>query len=568
MTQPLDALQRKDLAQAVMEAGLISHEQLEAARQLQQRTGAPLGQILTEHGFTTAEDLVSVTSVQLNMPLIDLTAHKIHPETLRLVPEKLARKHGIVPLDIVGDALVIVMADPYNTLAIDEVAQHTSMKILPAMAIPDQVRQAIDLNYEFSSEIEEQVRRAVPTTLREQLEQQIPLDRLAISDAPVVRVVELLIRNAAKTRASDIHLQPQSTELRVRYRIDSILHDAAFLPLSVHQGLVSRIKVMANMDIAEHRRPQDGQFTYAVDEKELDIRVATFNTLDGEVVVLRLLDKTLPLFQLSELGFLPEPLDKYLRMLGSPLGMILVAGPTGAGKTTTLYASLNQLDKDEKHIVTIEDPVEFRFGRISASEVNPKADITFASSLRSVLRIDPDVILIGEIRDSETAEMAVQSALTGHLVLSSIHANDAVATIIRLKHLGVESYLLSSTLIGVVAQRMVRRVCPYCHVLREPKAEEKIVYQHEMGEEPEHLYYGSGCNFCAETGYLGRTGVFEVLTITEGIRNLLLENVDADTIRAQAIKEGMMTMRNDGMIKAKQGITTPYEVLRSVYSIG
>ncbi len=567
MTNPPDAPQRKDLAQAVTEAGLISQEQLEAARKLQQKTGAPLGQVLAEHGFTTAEDLVRITSVQLNMPLIDLTAHKIPPETLRLVPEKLARKHQIVPLDVVGDALVIVMADPYNTLAVDEVARHTNMKVLPAMAIPDQVRQAIDLNYKLSSEIEEQVRRVIPSTLREQLEQQVPLDRLAISDAPVVRVVDLLIREGVKNRASDIHLQPQSTELRVRFRIDGILHDAASLPLSVHLPLISRIKVMANMDIAEHRRPQDGQITYAVDEKELDIRVATFNTLEGEVVALRLLDKTLPLFQLSELGFLPEALDKYLRMLRSPLGMILVSGPTGAGKTTTLYASLNQLDKDEKHIVTIEDPVEFRFGKTSASEINPKADITFASSLRSVVRIDPDVILVGEIRDSETAEMAVQAALTGHLVLSSIHANDSVKTLFRLRHLGVEPFLVSSSLISVVAQRMVRRVCPYCHVLGEPKAEEKIVYQQEMGEEPEHFHYGSGCNFCAETGYFGRTGVFEVLLITEGIRNLLLENVDADTIRAQAIKEGMMTMRHDGMIKVKQGITTPYEVLRSVYSI-
>lgn len=567
MTNPPDAPQSKDLAQAVSDAGLISQEQLEAARKLQQRTGAPLSQILTEQGFTTAEDLVRITSVQLNMPLIDLTAHEIHPETLRLVPQELARKHEIMPLDVVGDALVIVMADPYNTLVIDEVARHTNMKILPAMAIPDQVRQAIDLNYKLSSEIEEQVRRVIPSTLREQLEQQVPLDRLAISDAPVVRVVDLLIRDAAKARASDIHLQPQSTELRVRYRLDGILHDATSLPLNVHLPLVSRIKVMANMDIAEHRRPQDGQITYAVDGKEMDIRVATFNTLDGEMVALRLLDKTLPLFQLSELGFPPEALDKYLRTLRSPLGMILVAGPTGAGKTTTLYASLNQLDKDEKHIVTIEDPVEFRFGKISASEVNPKADITFASTLRSVLRIDPDVILVGEIRDSETAQMAVQAALTGHLVLSSIHANDAVATLFRLKHLGVEPFLLASSLIAVVAQRMIRRVCPYCHVLREPKAEEKIIYQEEMGEEPEHFSHGSGCNFCAETGYLGRTGVFEVLLTTEGLRSLLLGNVDADTIRAQAIKEGMMTMRHDGMMKVKQGITTPHEVLRSVYSI-
>jgi general secretion pathway protein E len=562
-----DTSQIRDLAQGFIDAGLITYEQLESARKLQRQDGGSLSQILVKYGFCTADDSVRLISIQLNIPLIDLTAHKIPPDVLRLVPEELARKYEIIPLDVIGNTMIIVMADPYNIMAIGELAQRTSMLIQPAMAVPDEVRHSITLHYTFSGLVEDEVNRFVTDTLIGQPSKQISLDRLEITEAPVVRLVDFVIREGVASRASDIHLQPQGTELRVRYRIDGILHDVSPLPLSTHQPLVSRIKVMANMDITERRRSQGGQFSYVVDGKELDIRVATFNTVEGELAVLRLLDKTLTILQLSELGFLPEALDKYQHILQSPWGMIVVSGPTGSGKTTTLYASLHQMDKEEKHVITIEDPVEYRFDKVSASEVNPKAGITFAGGLRNVLRIDPDVIMVGEIRDSETAQTAVQAALTGHLVLSSIHANDTTSTIFRLMHLGVEPLLVSSTLIGIVAQRMVRRVCHYCQVSREPKAEERIAYQHEMDEEPEHVYHGLGCNFCSETGYLGRTGVFEILLITEGIKNLVLEGADPDTIRAQAIKEGMMTMRHDGMIKVKQGITTPYEVLRSVYSI-
>lgn len=595
MTSPQNTPQSKGVIEPAVEAGLISADELEAARKLQQGSGKRLGQVLTEQGCVTAEDLARTLSLQLNIPLLDLKRHKIQPQALQLVTAELARKHKIVPLDVIDDALLVVMADPEDIQALTEVANHTGMKIVPTMAIPDEVQRAVELNYRLSREIEERMRRATAETsdkaqrvaapgyklsseIEEQLrrvrpktsEEEAKADILlrAVDEAPIVRAVDLIVRQAVKDRASDIHMEPQKDRLRIRYRIDGILHDVASVSLDFHMSLVSRIKVLAQMDIAERRRPQDGQFSYEVDGKQVDIRTATFNTIYGEMAALRILDKSLPMFALSELGLLPQALDRYQQMLKSPLGMIAVAGPTGAGKTTTLYASVNQLDHNGRNIITIEDPVEYQFSDINQSEINPKAEITFASGLRSILRVDPDVILVGEIRDTETAQIAVQAALTGHLVLSSIHANDAVGVIFRLLHLGIEPFVLSSALIGVVAQRMLRRVCPHCRVLTEAKAEERIAYQQEMKEVPTHFYYGAGCNHCAGTGYLGRTGVFEVLLVTEEFRKLILSRASTDELRAQAIGDGMMTMKHDGMIKVKQGITAPYEVLRNVFSIG
>ena len=552
------------------------------------------GQVLTEPGLAIAEDLARTLSLQFNVPLIDLKWHEIQPQALELVPAELARKHKLVPLDIIGDFLLVVMADPKDIQALSKVAQYTGMKIMRSMALPDQVQQAIENSYKsdsglaeelrhiatkvsdeesptgtpsfkLSQQIEDELQGVIPKGSKEDAKAEILMR--TISHAPIVRAVELLLRQAVKNRASDIHIEPQKDRLRIRYRIDGILHEVASVCLDYHLSLISRIKVLAQMDIAERRRPQDGQFSYEVEDKQIDIRVATFNTIYGEMAGLRLLDKSLPLFSLSELGLLPQALEKYQHMLKSPLGMVIIAGPTGAGKTTTLYASLNQLDHEERKIITIEDPVEYQFSDINPSEINPKAELTFASGLRAIMRLDPDVILVGEVRDAETANTAVQAALTGHLVLSSIHANDAAGVIFRLLHLGIEPFLLSSALIGIVAQRMLRRLCPHCSFPTEAKAEEKIAYQREMGDMPSHFSYGAGCDHCAGTGYWGRTGVFEVLPVTEEIRKLILTGASSDELRAQAIKEGMMTMRRDGMIKVKQGITTPYEVLRNVFSV-
>ncbi|MCK4274796.1 MAG: type II/IV secretion system protein, partial [Dehalococcoidales bacterium] len=367
--------------------------------------------------------------------------------------------------------------------------------------------------------------------------------------------------------ASDVHIEPQEDRLRIRYRIDGILHDMFSFPLSIHSALVSRVKILSGMDISEQRRPQDGQFSIKLGGNEVDIRAATMETPYGERVTLRILDKSLALFTLAELGFQPGVMKKYQAMLKSPLGMILVSGPTGSGKTTTLYASINELDRNERNIMTIEDPIEYSFMDINQTQVNTKAGITFASGLRAIMRHDPDVILVGEIRDTDTATTAIQSALTGHLVLSSIHANDAVGVLFRLMDLDVEPASISSTLIGIVGQRMVRRICPNCRTSYQPSEEERQSINRELEEKVTTFYHGTGCNLCANTGYRGRTGIFELLVMSEEIRNMLRSHANAGEIRAQAIAEGMVPMKQDGMLKAKEGITSISEVTRSVFSI-
>ncbi|MEW6034285.1 MAG: GspE/PulE family protein, partial [Chloroflexota bacterium] len=329
----------------------------------------------------------------------------------------------------------------------------------------------------------------------------------------------------------------------------------------------SRMKILAGMNIAERRLPQDGQLSVTVDSRDIDIRAATIDSAYGETMVLRILDKSRSLHQLAEVGFLSDDLQRYRRMLGSPFGLVLVAGPTGSGKTTTLYASINELDRRERSIVTIEEPIEYYFDDINQIQVNPKAGITFARGLRAIMRLDPDVILVGEMRDNDTANTGAQAALTGHLVLSSIHVNDAASVSFRLSHLGVEPFYTSSALLGVVAQRMVRRICPHCRSLGERPVEEQTAYEKVLGEKQAEFHYGAGCNFCANTGYLGRTGVFEVLVITERIRQMIITNATAHQIREQAIKEGMIPMMRAGMLKVKEGITTPGEVLRNIFSI-
>jgi len=559
------ALPQKKLGEMLVEAALLTPEQrdraVEEARRLQRR----LGKYLVDERLVSAEDLATTLSLQLNLPLIDLKRHPMQPEALSLVPEGYAREHELIPIDVVGDALVVVMADPANIQVLEDLKARAKMAIQPAVGIPSDIREAINRNYRATGEIVEQISRVTPPLTEPAVEEALTPGLLA--QTPIVRTVDLLIAQAVRDRASDIHLEPQEGRLRVRYRIDGILHDMQTLPLSVHPPLVSRLKVLAGMNIAERRRPQDGQFSIQGEGKDVDFRVATSDSAHGEMVVLRVLDKSLSLFTLTELGFLPDALERYSQMLRTPFGMVLVGGPTGCGKTTTLYASVNRLDRKGRNIVTIEDPIEYQFEDINQIQVNPQADITFAGGLRSIMRLDPDVILVGEVRDSETARMATQAALTGHLVLSSIHANDAVGVLFRLLDLGVEPFFISSAVVGAVSQRMVRRVCPHCRSLSEAPVEEQLAYEEEIGERPEQLYYGAGCNFCANTGYLGRTAVFEVLVLGEELRRLLLKGASSGEMKARAISEGMITMRRDGMLKVRQGITTPYEVIRNTFSI-
>jgi len=493
---------------------------------------------------------------------------KKQPESdvLRLVPEAMARKYNAFPISTDGNVLRVAMANPSDIIALEALANRSRMRIEPELAPLQEVLDAIDFNYKAYDEIEKQISNiSSDETPESKIAKQLAID--TATEAPVAQALTLIIDEAVKARASDIHLEPGEDKMRVRYRIDGTLHDMFSLPLATMASLISRIKILASMNIADHHRPQDGQFSVKTKGRMIDIRVGMIATVFGEMAVLRLLDKTRATLALSDLGFLPQSLELYEKMLKVPYGVILVSGPTGAGKTTTLYASLNSLEQNERNIITIEDPVEYRFSNINQIQVNPRAGLTFASGLRSILRLDPDVILVGEIRDAETANIAIQSALTGHLVLSSIHANDAVGVVLRLIDLGVEPFLVSSALIGVIAQRMVRQLCSHCGRLVPGTAEETLIYQQETGDDRKEFLYGTGCKVCANSGYRGRTGIFELFCTSDEIKTLLVKSATANELRKQAIREGMVTLLKDGMLKVKQNVTTPSEVIRNAYSV-
>ncbi len=486
------------------------------------------------------------------------------PEALQLIPEELARKYRAVPLSIEGNTLRVAMADPDDILTITALAARTKKRIVPVPATANDIQNAIDFNYKALGDIAKQF--GLITSTPEALAREEMGSELT-DDSPIARALTLIINEAVKSRASDIHIEPDESKLRVRYRIDGLMHTVSMLPANVHGPLISRIKILSGMNIADHLRPQDGQFSIQAKGRPIDVRVATINTIHGEMAVLRLLDKTLAAMALSQIGFLPELQKRFEDMLKVPYGMVLVSGPTGAGKTTTLYAALNSMDKDNKNIITTEDPVEYHFAGMNQIQVNIKAGLTFANALRSIVRLDPDIILVGEIRDSETAQIAVQSALTGHLVLSSVHANDTVGVLYRMIDLGVEPFLICSSIVGIVAQRMVRKVCPHCARTITVPVHEQMAYKRETGEDRSEFSYGAGCKACAYTGYLGRTGVFEILRISDEIRRMIIGGVGITELKWQAIQDGMVTLARDGMAKAKLGITTPYEVLRNVYTI-
>ncbi len=495
-------------------------------------------------------------------PQTKLLKQMPQPEALQLIPEVMARRYNAIPLSISGNTLQVAMADPTDIFALEAFSALSRMRIKPVAASAKEVREAIDFNYKAYGEIEEQVSHiSIPADALD--------DRLAIDaavDAPLTRAFNLIVEEAVKARASDIHIEPEEDRLRIRYRIDGTLQDMMSLPLNIHRALISRIKILADMNIADRHRPQDGQFSTEAKGRQIDVRVATAPSVSGEMAVLGLLDKSMAILGLSELGLLPDSLAKYEALLKVPYGMILVSGPTGAGKTTTLYASISSLDTMGRNIITIEDPAEYRFTDINQIQVNPQAGITFASGLRSILRLDPDIIMVGEIRDAETANIATQAALTGHLMLSSIHASDTTGVLFRLLDLKVEPFLIASSVIGVIAQRMVRRICPDCSHLIEAPVVERMAYEKEMGEVQTEFLYGTGCKSCAYSGYLGRIGLFEILSMSDNIRIMLAHGANTSEIRAQALKDGMVSMMNDGMRKVKAGITTPSEVLCTVYS--
>ena len=554
------------LSQVLVDANLISEEQLQQAHQLQQQGKGSLGSILVESGWVNSESLAMALSLYLNLPLIDLKRHAVQPNVLRHVPEEIARKHHLVGLDTIDGALAVVMADPTDFQVIEELTARSGMRIMPMVGIRDDIDTAINLNYKASGEIQRQLTQLAPS-FEHAAEREGPRQVEVTAEDPVVRAVDMMLEQAVHDRASDIHITPPQDSVVVRYRVDGLLQQTLSLPHGIQQPLLSRIKVLAEMNIAETRRHQDGQFSVMFGETEIFFRVATSDTTWGEMAVLRLLGRSQETLDLTALGLPPESLKSLRKMLQAPFGMILVAGPTGSGKTTTLYAALNQIERQHLNIMTIEDPVETDFHLINQIKVNRAAGITFASGLRAIMRLDPDVIMVGEIRDHETADVATQAALTGHLVLSSVHANDAPGALFRLANLGIERYLEASAVLGVVAQRLVRRICPHCKTLATPTPEEQAAYRADMNEELTHYSTGQGCNFCRQSGYLGRIGVFEVLVMGVSLQELLLAPASASELKTEAVRQGMIPMRRNGMLLVKHGITTPKEVMRNVYSL-
>jgi len=566
MSTASEELSKESLEEVLVRIGLIDAEQMQEIAQTAGQGEKKLEEVLVEDGLISPHDLMRALSIQLKVPLIDLKRHTISPEILKLVPEELARKYNVLPLDVIGKSLALVMADAMDVGTIGDIAAVTRMRIEPMMGFPDEIREAIDRNYGGGGGGEEVT--VVETPPDE--EEEAKLEQLLAEEAqvPAIRTLNRLILQAIRSRASDIHITPQKDKLYIRYRVDGVLMDKTTLNMQIHDALLSRLKIMSNMNIAERRRPQDGQYTVSVDGKNIDIRVACASTVYGEMAVLRILRKSASLLELTDLGFFPDIMKRYQQLLKLPFGMILLGGPTGSGKTTTLYASLNQLNSKERNIMTIEDPVEYHLPGINQFQVNPRADVSFANSLRAFMRLDPDIILVGEIRDTETAKIATQAALTGHLVFSSVHANDAVGILFRMQDLGVESYLICSSLAGTIAQRIVRRICPHCREAYEPPPEELTAYREEMDELPDKFYRGIGCNLCGGTGYMGQCGVYELLTLTEAVKHLFLDNATAMEIHKQAVQDGMETLKHDAMHKVKEGITTIPEVLRNVYSSG
>ncbi len=554
------------LGQVLVSEGLISEDQLAHALATQRTTFALLGAVLVNQGALREDILTHVLSSHLDAPIADLKHGDVDVDVARMVPEEFARRHLVLPLGHQNGCIAVAMSDPSNLPLLNDIRLITGFVVVPYVASPSDILANLSRIHSMRPRLQEAARSLEESRPQLGFDRVTSLELASItSNSPAVEIVNLLITQGLRDRASDIHIEPQKDYLRVRFRIDGVLQDMAHLPSATGAALSSRVKIMAGMNIVERRRAQDGQISVNVDGRELDVRVATIETIWGEKLVMRLLDRSRSLITLPQLGFSPSAYAEYHRRLHSPYGMMIVSGPTGSGKTTTLYASINELDQQVRNIMTIEDPVEYMFDNINQSQINKLADISFANGLRAILRQDPDIILVGEIRDRETAEIAVQSALTGHMVLSSLHATDAVGALLRFTDMGIEGFLIASSVIAIVAQRLVRKTCDGCRVPCEPNAEE-FQFAASLGmPAPKMLYHGQGCSRCNMTGYYDRIGVFEVLTMSDDIKRLVIAKASHRELLDAAVKGGMVPLRVDAWNNVSAGVTTVSEVLRSVY---
>ena len=555
------------LGQLLVKRGLVSEEQVGAALAMQSTSGKRLGELLVDIGALDERSLVEALADYFDMPVTHLRRDAPDPAALALVPEHLAREHLAIPVHIDGDGLRVAVAQPSDDLRF-LLTETTGHSVRLQLAPMSDIRWAIDRSYQAIGGVGKMVQafEAVEGTRRRDSRSE-KADAVSVSaDAPVVQVVNSILTQAIRDRASDVHIEPSQDVIYVRFRIDGALKDVLELPVAMGMGLVSRIKIMAGIDIVEKRRAQDGQFTSNVDGVDTDVRVATVATIWGESCVMRILDKKRSVLRLGELGMPADTHETFARMVRSPFGLVLCAGPTGSGKTTTLYATLSEVAERDRKIMTIEDPVEFVFPMLSQIQTNESAGLTFASGLKAVLRQDPDVILVGEIRDVETARIAVQSALTGHFVLSSVHGTDSVSALHRFLDMGIESFLISSSVLAIVGQRLLRRICPSCKTRYTPTTEEMAFYEENGGPPKSDFYYGAGCNFCGGIGYLDRIGVYELLRMTPEIKRLVVGWATQDELRRMAEKQGMRTLRDEAIDLVVHDTSTISEVMRSIYS--
>ena len=568
-TQPpmLDLDADEAIADLVVARGLADASQLSEARIHQAQSGERLGDILVHTGVLGERELVDVLGEVFGMPVVDIRRENPEPEAIALVPEEITRRFKVVPLRLEANVLKVGVADRPTDELRTLLAQASEHGVEFVLAPESDIRWAIDSSYRAIGGVDRLVQafEEVETARRRQAE--VSATEVVDDTAPVVQVVSRILTQAKRDRASDVHIEPSQDVVRVRFRVDGALKEVLMLPATMGLGLVSRIKIMAGMNIVERRRPQDGQLTTDIDGVSTDVRVATASTIWGEKCVMRILDRNRSVLRLGELGMPEDTHETYSRLSRAPFGMVLCAGPTGSGKTTTLYATLTEVSDPSRNVMTIEDPVEFIFPSINQIQTNEQAGLTFATGLKSILRQDPDVILVGEIRDVETARIAVQSALTGHFVLSSLHATDSVSALHRFLDMGIESFLIASSVLAIVGQRLVRRICPSCKTRYLPTDEELNFYEESGGPPKQDFYHGTGCNFCGNTGYQDRIGVYELLQMTPEIKRLIVGWATQDELRRLAQKQGMRTLREEAISLVAQDITTVSEVIRSIYAL-
>jgi type IV pilus assembly protein PilB len=570
----------------LLKSGLIDDKQLNQALAEQRSVGGRIGSALTRLGFISEETLVKFLSEQFKVPAVDLSKDSVDPTAISAVSAEMARRYEVVPIRKKGRVLTLAMANPADVYAIEDIRFHTGLEVEPVVAAESGINKVLDRYYQVSTELEPILERAeseVMTAMGEEQtmdgedielmeadedDEDISQLRASGKSAPVTKLVNFLITDAVRRGASDIHVEPYERILRVRFRIDGILHEVLSPPYRLKGAITSRVKIMANLDIAERRVPQDGRIKVKVGAKTVDLRVSVVPTLYGEKVVMRILDKSGLMLDMTDLGFEEDSLKYFLKAIDQPYGIVLVTGPTGSGKSTTLYSALSRLNTPNVHILTVEDPVEYNLRGINQVQVNEEIGLTFASALRAFLRQSPNIIMVGEIRDSDTAEIAVRAALTGHMVLSTIHTNDSPSTVNRLIDMGIEPFLLAASLTLIQAQRLVRKICPYCKEPIEPDyrlLEEAGVDRHEI--EGSTIYHGKGCQECGNSGYKGRIAIFEVMPITPKVRGLILQRGSSSALQKAAKEEGMKTLREDVLLKLKKGITTVEEMLRQTASM-